>query len=588
MKRFQEAGVAVVSLVNAFLAASVLADDVDDWDDEDPAPNLALYAAVLIEGERQARQPVVGFKIDKLDFSNFGFSNFFYGEVPPQRAPEDVIGEIRKFLDETSANRQTLVDVRLQEVSRGDQRELGIDAFANGALITTDFANGSSNQQILTPNMFSSAAGPTPDLIYYSHQSGEWRTQSISAAIEQGDADARGTVSVPWLPPGARLTPPNPGNLIVLVSPTLVDEDGLTRRPPRGEAPEPAGTLGSAPQGPALIGSERSDNGWTVSFNPETGYVRMNLPSVGAGTHIIGPDEIYALKSPEWIDGFTVGGTVSIPLRSFGQSDSNNDEADDDVWPSNLIARSQVYVGGTYVKLSGDSDAAIAPNTDVTGITFPNLDSPSGFTGIGLGVAGLLANMEVDYEAWQVIAGGGYTMNVCGCSCTTLTIGPRFGVGESDLDHDTELRVAFFPDNIVSFNQSVETFMADFALQATVTHRLNRSLALYGTARAGGYYYDADGSSRVDVQFPLIAPPDDFFVSDQSDSESGVGFRGGIEGGMTYRLARDVSIYVAGGFEYLSDMPHWRNPQNPAEPVATLETDDAWTAYAKVGLRFRF
>ena len=604
-RRHCVACVVFLALINVILAADVRADDCCDWEDYEPEPSLAAYRAYLLTGELQPRQPITRYLIEQLNLSEL---NGAEGPVPAELAP-DVIERILRLIEETKVpQRQVLVEAPIQEISRGDMRELGVDGFKNGAVITTDFANGTSNQQVITFSMFNQPNAPVPDMLRYSYRSGAWQTVSIGGLLHDADEDdvnENGLLEVPFLPHLFEVNKPKPGNLIVLVTPAIVDEHGMTRRPPApptgsprtdihtpGAEPPPGSprTEVITPSGPGLIGSERRGGDWTVSINPQSGYVMMNPPRVGTGTHIVGSNERFLVETPDWIDGWTVGGTVSIPLRTLtGGSDEPapaNEIEDGRIFGN--IRRPFLFIGGEYTDLSGDASARVEAGTDVTASTLINLQSPNGFTGIGFGTTGAEANIEQNYEAWQIITGGGFGMNVCGCKCTQLRFAPFVGIGESTMDVSSVLRNVTFPDNTVTLREDVDTFEVELALRTTVTHRLNRCLSVYGSAKIGGYYYDADGDATQSVNFPVLPPPDDFYDVMLRDSNDGFGFTGGIEGGLGWRVGHGISVHGAVGVDFLSDVPYWNNPANPAQPVAHVDTDDAVNVYGKFGIAFRF
>jgi len=570
-----------------------------DWECDDPVfAGVPVLRPVAILGDTQERGKIESFRIDAyntIDITNRGTLS------------DEAIRELL-----ASQPKQTVIETRMLNVATGYMDQLGIDPFAKGFSITTNYADGSSNEQVFDPQSIN-ADNWTLDLLRYSHRNGEWSGMSMQSPPEQTPAEppaappsAVTTRQVPFLPPGVILNPPRNNQLIILVTPTLIDESasapsssGSTGAPTTDAAagipqprtnifspgPSSPRTMVATPGKVVFTGFSRSDMNGEPIYSPNIvidlfgGYTGVNVPTVGTGTHIVGADENFLVTSPDWLDGFNVGGRLQVPLsmlwkRGDGESASNRRSP-------------YLFLGGRYTEAEGDSSVVVEPGGDTTAITLINLDSPGGFTGIGFGATGAEGTMDVEFEEWDIELGGGFKVPL-GCCGTKLNLEPHLAIAGSELLYEGEVRNATFPDNFGRLQQEIDTTRLELAIRAAIRHRISKTFSLHGAVTLGGYYYDADGSAVQSIDFPLLAPPDDLFDVRIDDSKDGIGFAAGAELGVEWRITSNMRLKVFGGVEWESDQAYWKNPANPALPIAELDTEDQWRAELGVNLQFRF
>jgi len=520
-----------------------------------------------------------------------------------------------------SANRQVIIDTKMVEVSDGFMDEIGVDAFTNGFSITSNYANGASNEQFFAPN--GNGAFGNLDLIRYSQRSGRWMTQTMSQpsvittdqprssiVTEQDDTPSvadEGIRTVRWLDPGLVLQPPSDGNVIVMIPPVrtwneTTDGESANDNPlnlPRVDPRNIETEVRVPDNGTVLVGGLRRNLGDgergrgprvpRISLDLYGGYTGISAPRVGTGTHIVDGNEGFLVQSPEFVHGYNIGGRFSLPIARFMDQTIDRDIPESPRQRRvERDAAAYLFLDGSFTDVSGDDSVLVEAGGDVTAYTVPTLADPLAMTGVGFGMLGAEGTMTLDIEEWDIELGGGWNYYVCGCCCTRLSFEPYLNISGSETVYDGTTRIVSFPDNFARVMQEIDTTNVGLGFRTTVNHRLSRKASIFATANLGGYYYDADGHQMTTATFPLLAAPLDFYEIAQDASTDGVGFKGGLEFGFNYRITRNLNLSAYAGFEYMSDQAYFKNPENPAQPASFMDTDDALRTYVGVNVSYRF
>jgi hypothetical protein len=553
-------------------------------------------------GELYPRQPLERFRLTVVD-----------GQVINRGDLTDE--QLREMIE--GMHRQVILDSNIIEVSDGFSNEIGIDPLRDGFAIESEFAGGRTNTQIFLSEVLQ-PEGMNIEWLRYSHRTGRWVGETIAdpklttrdeqeALITVGPTERR----VPWLPPGTRMREAGDGKLIVVVNPVILSDEGTVRRPPPStDTPrteiilpkladsQPRTEISTPDNGTILIGGRRGPDGdgaprgrSRFQIDLTAGYTGVNLPTIGTGTLIDGPNETFLVESPEFLHGFNVGGRFTMPLDVVWSPEATT--SDTEPQPIRGLGQrrghqSFIYIDGNYINASGDEHTIIEPGTLATGITSNTIDTPAMTTGIGFGATGADATMDVEFDEFNLEVGGGWRSPVCGCHCTSLTIEPHANFRWINTDVTSRISNITFTDNFADLNQQVDEYVFGAGIRASLEHRFNRKLSVLGSIDLGAYYYNAEGDSNQSFTFPIVGPPNDDFSVIQDGDTDGFGITAGFEAGLEYRLSHNFRLSGIGGVKWNSDQAYWRNPQNPLGEVAGLDSDDSFEVVARLQLSYSF
>lgn len=406
------------------------------------------------------------------------------------------------------------------------------------------------------------------------------------------------------LPPGTHevtVTTAAGGTFISEVSiPDGSDSGRLTLEPGIGGigkisyAPGPAPALGQpgsgiSPREPVPVNgvAPRQPGRWSLTVQGD--YEGWTLPRVASGVFVVGAGLDRPIKlSPEYVDGG--GGGVRLTQKDF--------------WPGVQLRYDFSYFDG-----DADNAAQAAPGPSVGWLYHDR--APNGSTGLGLGGAGMDVRTEVDFTRYKLgvtlwdpdYSDGRGLIGDLGAADGSL--GGSFGYGGPTLaggvgafwqrfetDQRSWLMSPTFGNSITSnFHQELTEDQFGLGGMMKLSVPLAQNVSAFGKLGGAVIYRRADLDGKQVNRCDLCGAPEDLFVAESDDRDSGFTWAGNAALGLEVSLTPQLSVGVVGRYLYYRDTGEIVNPvQGDASLYRPTYLDDrrahAWQA--GIGVNYQF
>lgn len=331
-----------------------------------------------------------------------------------------------------------------------------------------------------------------------------------------------------------------------------------------GPAPGTPATTGMSPREPVPVNgmAPRQPSRWSLTAQGD--YEGWTLPRVASGVLQgggIGLDR--AIKfSPEYVDGG--GGGLRLTQQEF--------------WPGVQLRYDFSYFDG-----DADNAARVAPGTDSIGWLYHDR-APNGSTGLGLGTSGVDVRTDTEFTRYKlgltlwdpdfgdgqglignVDAGGSFGGSFG--SFGSFGGGPRLGGGVGlfwqrfETDQRSWIMSPSFGDAVTSnFKQDLTEDQFGLGGQLKLSVPLSQNASLFTKAGGAVIYRRADLDGKQVNRCDLCAAPEDRFVADVDDKDSGFTWAGQAALGLEFKLSADLSVGAVGRYLYYHDTAQIRNP----------------------------
>lgn len=353
-----------------------------------------------------------------------------------------------------------------------------------------------------------------------------------------------------------------------------------------GPAPGTPGTTGRSPREPVPVGSGMAqrtpDGGWSLTAQGD--YEEWTLPRVASGVFVVGAGLDRPIKlSPEHINGW--GGGLRLAQKDF--------------WPGVQLRYDFSYFDG-----DADNAARVAPGTDPVGWLYFDR-APNGSPGLGLGASGVDVRTETDFTRYKlgvtlwdpdfgdgqglignVDAGGSFG------SFGSFGGGPRLGGGVGlfwqrfETDQRSWLMSPTFGNQITSnFRQDLTEDQFGLGGQLKLSVPLSQNASLFTKAGGAVIYRRADLDGKQINRCDLCGAPEDRFVADVDDKDSGLTWAGQAALGLELKLSAELSVGAVGRYLYYRDTAQIENPvQGDASLYRPTHLDDRRTHGWQLGM----
>lgn len=347
---------------------------------------------------------------------------------------------------------------------------------------------------------------------------------------------------------------------------------------------------GPAPGTPATTGmSPREPGNWALTVQGD--YEGWTLPRAASGVFVVGAGLDRPIKlSPDHVNGW--GGGLRLAQRSF--------------WPGVDLRYDFSYFDG-----DADNAAQVAPGSAVGWLYHDR--APNDSTGLGLGGAGMDVRTETDFTRYKLgvtlwdpdysdgqglIGGLDTGGSLGGGSLGSFGGGPRLAGGVSlfwqrlETDQRSWLMSPAFGDAVTSrFHQDLIEDQFGLGGMMKLSVPLTHSASAFGKIGGAFIYRRADLNGKQINRCDLCGAPENLFVADVDDHDSGFTWAGQAALGLEFGLTPELSAGVVGRYLYYRDTGEIVNPvQGDASLYRSTHLDDrrAYGWQAGAGINYRF
>lgn len=333
-------------------------------------------------------------------------------------------------------------------------------------------------------------------------------------------------------------------------------------------------------------------SGEMVSVDAAGDYLRQNGARVGAGTRISGGGgENHLLLSPRWLDGgtFRFGASFGDRITRQGQGPDHEDTDQPETNPDAVKELHRIGYGGIYGGwLKGSAHGSEPIGGDGVAITYQNLMSPSGATGVNFGATGMKG--DIDVTQWQL--GGDF-----GCLHpfryaaldSDIFVGGGLRYQYDNYEYRSNLYSLTFMDSFARTRQDIDQHTAGIDLNLGIKHDLSSTLSIGAALKVGLGYRWAELDSTEQINVPVNpVPADRSFETHVGDDDDGFVADVKVSIGLDWRITPQFSIGPHASFGWISDVPEVRNPASPSESATHLGSTDAiqWGVGLRGQIRF--
>lgn len=349
---------------------------------------------------------------------------------------------------------------------------------------------------------------------------------------------------------------------------------------PREVLPVPTGGMAPREQG-------------TWALTAQGDYEEWTLPRVATGVYVVGAGLDRPIRlSPERVSG--LGGGLRLTQKSL--------------WPG-LDLRYE----GSYFSADADNSASVAPGSDPIGWLYHDRAS-NGSTGLGLGASGVdartdtqftryklgLTLWDADYGDGQGLIGGLDAGGSFGGSFGSFGSfgGPKLAGGVSlfwqrfETDQRSWLMSPSFGDQVTSrFKQDLTEDQFGLGGLLKLSVPLSQRASVFTKAGGALIYRHARLDGKQWNRCDLCGAPENAFVADVDDKDSGFTWAGNAALGLELSLAPELSVGAVGRYLYYGDTAQIENPvQGDAALYQPTHLDEqrAYGWQLGIGIDYRF